>query len=217
MKTPIKLNSDLPIIPLKSKSRTLKPSLRSLLNYFARIIMSRNKLIVSAGGILYRKKDDGQEIAVVKSAKDKNWCLPKGKADSGDESLLDTAIREVEEETGCLAEAVEYAGDFSYRVLGATKMVFMWHMNLISENSRPVEPDILDVRWLNLLDAIAILDRGRERRFLSRKLTKENSNLESSVKLRLIRPASLEQESNMSISTDRSDYLPNAVEPDPCW
>ena len=217
MKTPIKLNSVLPIIPLKTISWALKLGLRSKLKFFLRQIMSRNKLIISAGGILYRKTNGHLEIALVKSAKDKNWCLPKGKADSGDESLLDTAIREVEEETGCLVESTEYAGDFSYRVLGATKMVFMWQMNLISENSRPVEPDILEVRWLNPLDAIAILDRGRERRFLSRILTKENSNLGSSIKLRLIRPASLEQESNMSISTDRSDYLPNAVEPDPCW
>lgn len=193
MKTPIKLNSDLPIIPLKSKSRALKLGLRSTLKLSLRQIMSRNKLVISAGGILYRKTNGHLEIALVKSAKDKNWCLPKGKADIQDESLLKTAIRETQEETGCVAEPVECAGEYSYRIDGATKMVFMWHMNLITEKAKPVEPDILELRWLSPLEAIAVLDRKRERQFLTQTLIKESADSGNSIKLQLMCPAYLEE------------------------
>ncbi|HEX2897346.1 MAG TPA: NUDIX domain-containing protein, partial [candidate division Zixibacteria bacterium] len=158
--------------------------------------------------ILYRTKDDNLEIAVVKSAKDKNWCLPKGKADVQDDSLLKTAVRETEEETGCVAEPVEYAGDFSYQIDGATKMVFMWHMNLISENVKPIEPDILELRWLSPPDAVAVLDRKRERRFLSRIFMKEDSTFGYSIKLRLMRSARLEAGTLVLPDSVESNYLP---------
>lgn len=201
--TPFKSNADRPIITVNKRISALKINWRSNLRFFSRQIMSRNKLIISAGGILYRKTNGQVEIALVKSAKDRNWCLPKGKADIQDESLLQTALRETQEETGCTAEPLEYAGDFSYRIDGATKMVFIWHMNLITENVRPIESDILALRWLSPIDAIALLDRKRERRFLSRTLLKENLSTGNSVKLRLIRPTHLK---------NKSQSLPPAVE-----
>lgn len=50
----------------------------------------------SAGGILWKKKED--EIYVI-SHKIQGFALPKGRREKGEE-LIDTAVREVREETG---------------------------------------------------------------------------------------------------------------------
>ncbi len=54
----------------------------------------------SAGGVVARLNGDGKiEIALVARLDDKLWALPKGSPD-GDETIEETAIREVQEETG---------------------------------------------------------------------------------------------------------------------
>lgn len=71
------------------------------------------KHISSAGGILFRKKKRGVEIALI-AVKDKNlWTIPKGTVDK-DENVEDAAIREIREETGLTGRIVESIGEKSY-------------------------------------------------------------------------------------------------------
>ena len=52
---------------------------------------------VSAGGVIYRKHGGAIEIALIHVRH--RWGLPKGHVEEG-ESISETAIREVREETG---------------------------------------------------------------------------------------------------------------------
>jgi 8-oxo-dGTP pyrophosphatase MutT (NUDIX family) len=63
-------------------------------------MVKKHKVIkeISAGGVVFRKKDDQIKILLLKNEKGL-WVLPKGKIDL-EESLHQTALREVCEETG---------------------------------------------------------------------------------------------------------------------
>ena len=60
---------------------------------------SQRKTTSSARGVAYRLSDDGIEIVLCGRASDGLWALPEG-SPSGGESPVDTALREVREETG---------------------------------------------------------------------------------------------------------------------
>ena len=53
---------------------------------------------ISSGGVIYKKKDDGYYFCLILDAYNK-WTFPKGHVEKG-ESLEETALRELEEETG---------------------------------------------------------------------------------------------------------------------
>jgi 8-oxo-dGTP pyrophosphatase MutT (NUDIX family) len=63
----------------------------------------------SAGGVVFR---DGK-VLILRTRTDE-WVLPKGKIEEG-ESGAETAVREVLEETGIRAEAVEPFGVTQYQ------------------------------------------------------------------------------------------------------
>jgi 8-oxo-dGTP pyrophosphatase MutT (NUDIX family) len=60
---------------------------------------------VSAGGVVYRRGQDGVEVVLCGRTAEGIWGLPKGTPDAN-ESLEETAVREVGEETG-LRVAIE--------------------------------------------------------------------------------------------------------------
>jgi 8-oxo-dGTP pyrophosphatase MutT (NUDIX family) len=68
---------------------------------------------VSAGGIVYRMTESGPEFAICGRDSDGVWGLPKGTPDPG-ESLEQTAVREVEEETGLRVRVVDKIGVIEY-------------------------------------------------------------------------------------------------------
>lgn len=67
----------------------------------------------SAGGIVYRRSDDGLEVVICGRDADGIWGLPKGTPDPG-ETLEETAIREVTEETGLEVEILDKVGVVEY-------------------------------------------------------------------------------------------------------
>jgi len=68
---------------------------------------------ISAGGVIVRPGTRGLEIILVGRSKARTWGLPKGTPD-GQESLSETAIREVREETGVLPHIVDSLGSIEY-------------------------------------------------------------------------------------------------------
>ncbi len=79
-------------------------------------------MITSAGILLYRLTPEPEVLIAHMggpywAAKDAGaWSIPKGEFDEGDESALDAAMREFEEELGVRAPDVPYAelGTFAY-------------------------------------------------------------------------------------------------------
>lgn len=59
----------------------------------------RTKFDISAGGVIYEVKDGDVLVCLIKTPHKDYWQLPKGLVDKN-ESLEETAVREVREETG---------------------------------------------------------------------------------------------------------------------
>lgn len=68
---------------------------------------------VSAGGVVYRDNGESIEIVLVARPKQQLWALPKGTPEPG-ETMAETAIREVSEETGLEVAIEEEIGSISY-------------------------------------------------------------------------------------------------------
>lgn len=73
----------------------------------------RTKRLVSAGGVVFRFRDDQLEIVLCGRTDLELWGLPKGTPNQG-ESIEQTAIREVTEETGLQVRIVSPIGTISY-------------------------------------------------------------------------------------------------------
>lgn len=74
---------------------------------------------VSAGGVVLLKDSNETMVVTIEREKMRDFCLPKGHQDIS-ESLQETAIREVREETGYDAEPTSYLGQFTYNVKSDT-------------------------------------------------------------------------------------------------
>lgn len=129
--------------------------------------MGQSNTIIAAGGILYRMSGERVQCALVKTARKGAWGIPKGKRKSSDASLLDTAVREVQEETGCLVVPMGFAGQYTYRVGGARKVVVMWHMLAVHDDWCSLEKDILEIDWISPAKALRRLARAEERHFFA--------------------------------------------------
>ncbi|MGE3855988.1 MAG: NUDIX hydrolase [Dehalococcoidia bacterium] len=72
-----------------------------------------SRTAVSAGGIVFRRAEEGIEIVLVGRVAERLWALPKGTPDAG-ETLEETALREVREETGLEVRIVDTVGQVEY-------------------------------------------------------------------------------------------------------
>jgi 8-oxo-dGTP pyrophosphatase MutT (NUDIX family) len=68
---------------------------------------------VSSGGVIFRRRKNSIEIAMVAVKNRSVWCLPKGLIDKG-ETPETAALREVSEETGLKGRIIEKLGEISY-------------------------------------------------------------------------------------------------------
>jgi 8-oxo-dGTP diphosphatase len=132
-------------------------------------------VVRAAGGVVVRDGTDGRpEVLLVHRPRYDDWSLPKGKCEPG-ESYEDCARREVEEETGIVAELGEPLPDVRYRdQKDRPKLVRYWVMRPAFEPG-PFEPnDEVDaVAWLSLGEAEARLSYDHDRGLLTtlRRLT----------------------------------------------
>lgn len=84
--------------------------------WLLRLLKRRMRWIRAAGGIVTR--DDGKMLLILRNNR---WDLPKGKVEAG-ETLLQAALREVEEETGIKTKPL---GHPDFRPL-KTYHIFRW-------------------------------------------------------------------------------------------
>lgn len=125
----------------------------------------------SAGGVVYRKKNNRIEFLIVQHSGHHRWVLPKGWIDRG-ETKEQTAIREVKEEAGVTAEIKGYLGNFTifYTALDKEKVRKTSHFFLMEYKSGDPEKDhgweVEDTLWLAPQEAIKKLDYPGERKMV---------------------------------------------------
>jgi 8-oxo-dGTP diphosphatase len=122
------------------------------------------KPIHSAGGVVVRK-GARPVLAVVRRSKDGRWVLPRGKLKRKERALAG-ARREAVEETGHKVSVHGYIGAIVYPSQGRPKLVQFWHMRAARHPSRDLMPDISQVAWLPLSQAVKRLSSPLEKLFL---------------------------------------------------
>src|SRR4051812_37770906 len=113
-------------------------------------------VIAAAGGVVWRPSGDGEgiEMAVVHRERHDDWSLPKGHVDAG-EHPLQTACREVVEETGLAVVAGRRGLTTTYEVEGAPKRVDYWVMRLAGGDF-VANDEVDELRWLPPEEAAAL-------------------------------------------------------------
>jgi 8-oxo-dGTP pyrophosphatase MutT (NUDIX family) len=122
----------------------------------------------SAGGIVWR--DDGaggRQLALVRRPRYGDWSLPKGTLDEG-ETWQEAAVREVEEETNCVARPGEFAGCTCYLVRGVPKVVLFWHMEVVEERLFTPNEETDELVWVTAEEAVARMSYDGERALLAK-------------------------------------------------
>lgn len=115
---------------------------------------------VSAGGVVYRKTDDGVEVVLASRRTrrgDLAWGLAKGGIEEG-ESREEAAVREVREETGLLGEIEADLGDTKYiyvwEDVRIRKTVHFYLMRLVGGDIDDRDDEMEEIRWFPLDRAI---------------------------------------------------------------
>jgi 8-oxo-dGTP diphosphatase len=123
---------------------------------------SSTAVIFAAGGLVWREIPPGREVAVIHRSRYGDWTLPKGKLEPA-ESLVDAAVREVREETGCQVRVGTFAGAMGYEVRGVPKIVAMWNMEVIDCDPLGASDEVDGMEWLSVEAATKRLDHALER------------------------------------------------------
>ena len=128
--------------------------------------------ILAAGGLVIRLDEDGiQRILVVHRPLYDDWSLPKGKSDPGEIPEI-TAAREVQEETGVLADVIAPLGEVEYSVPdGRRKVVRYFAMRVQEEQEFIPNDEVDDIRWLTPDEANEVLSYDHDRALIANDLT----------------------------------------------
>jgi 8-oxo-dGTP pyrophosphatase MutT (NUDIX family) len=127
----------------------------------------------TAGGVVFRRADDGEPEILMIQDRLGRWTIPKGHVEDG-ESLEQTALREVAEETGLanlrLGEKLDKL-HFFYRKEGKlifmTTYVFLMEARGDTDAIRVEESEgIVDAKWFPYKRALGLIEyRDTERLF----------------------------------------------------
>lgn len=119
------------------------------------------EVVRAAGGVVRRAGPDGEEVLLVHRPRYDDWTFPKGKADPG-ETDEETAIREVEEETGYRCVLGQELPSTRYQdARGRPKVARYWTMRVESGDfERHDEVD--EVKWARREDALRWLTYDRD-------------------------------------------------------
>lgn len=131
----------------------------------------RNARATSAGGVVHRAESGRTEVLLVHRRKPLLWALPKGTPDAG-ESIAETALREVREETGIAVEIEEPLGAISYffvrQGVRFHKTVHFFLMQPIGGSLDEHDHEFDEVAWFQLEEALEIMSYPTEREVVQR-------------------------------------------------
>jgi 8-oxo-dGTP pyrophosphatase MutT (NUDIX family) len=132
----------------------------------------------SAGGVVVRRVRGEWRLAAIRpGGKENVWALPKGLIGKG-ESAADTAVREVEEETGVQARLLEKLGDVRYVYTWRGERVFKvvsffllrYARGRLGDIPEHFRHEVAETRWLPLAEAPRLLSYKGEREMAEKAL-----------------------------------------------
>jgi 8-oxo-dGTP diphosphatase len=125
--------------------------------------LTSTPLVRAGGGVLWQNGPLGEaEVLVVHRPKNDDWTFPKGKQDAG-ETDEETALREVEEETGFRCTLGPELASTSYiDRKGRPKAVRYWVMTIESGSFTPSD-EVDEIRWVTPAQARWLLSYDRDR------------------------------------------------------
>jgi 8-oxo-dGTP pyrophosphatase MutT (NUDIX family) len=125
----------------------------------------------SAGGVVFRLNDGSREVLLCGRSSDRLWALPKGTPEAG-ETLEQTALREVREETGVEVEKVGVVGEVKYwfsrpqEGVRYNKTVHHFLLQPIGGDPSLHDHEFDDVRWFPVQEALKLMTYPNEARIL---------------------------------------------------
>jgi 8-oxo-dGTP pyrophosphatase MutT (NUDIX family) len=135
---------------------------------------ARTKREISAGGVVYRREEDGIEVLLASRRTRRGelaWGLAKGGIEDG-ESMEDAAVREVREETGIRAEIESSLGETRYfyvwEDVRIRKTVHFYLMRAIGGDVEDRDDEMEEIRWFPLERALKRAAYRGERDVLQR-------------------------------------------------
>lgn len=128
---------------------------------------------IAAGGVILRRGGAGLEVAIAGRASDATWVFPKGTPDRH-ESIEETALREVREETGLEVRALRPLGaiEYSFGAAGerVRKSVHFFLMEAVGGDTSLHDGEYDEIRWVSVHQARAMLSFDTYREILDRAL-----------------------------------------------
>lgn len=124
---------------------------------------------ISAGGVVYQQRDGMIQIVLIRVGQ--KWCLPKGQPEAG-ETLLDTARREVREETGVEGRIEQKLGDIHYwytrrdecgQAVRVAKQVHFYKVAYVKGDLGNHDHEVDEARWVPLEAGLRMLEFDNER------------------------------------------------------
>ena len=112
----------------------------------------------SCGAIVYRRFHGNIEILLIKHINSGHWSFPKGHVE-GDETELETAKREIKEETGLdVILDQTFRETVSYSPKRDTQKVVVYFLALARNyDFVPQEEEIAEIRWVDIIRAARML------------------------------------------------------------
>ncbi len=112
----------------------------------------------SCGAIVYRRYHGNVEILLIKHVNSGHWSFPKGHVE-GDETELETARREIKEETGLdVILDQTFRETVSYSPKRDTQKLVVYFLALARNYDYvPQEEEIAEIRWVDIIRAPGML------------------------------------------------------------
>lgn len=137
--------------------------------------MIKNERQLSSGGVIYRKGDNGIEVALISVKDGTVWCLPKGLVEEG-ENIARTAHREVKEETGLDGKIIEKIDHVQYfyshkekeETVRYFKIVYFFLMEYTGGDVSEHDKEVDDCKWFPIDEAIKKIEYKDERDILKK-------------------------------------------------
>jgi len=117
--------------------------------------------VVAAGAILWRKEKDELKVLLIHRGRYDDWSWPKGKLDKG-ESISETAVREIKEETGLKVSLGPKLFECKYELdNGAKKVVHYWSAKvtdtILSKQKFKPDEEVSSFKWVDVAEARQLL------------------------------------------------------------